>query len=51
MLTDKEAEQATRELMEAVFAECVKYAQKDGLPIRNVLRTIGNALITIANRY
>ena len=50
MLTDKQSEQATKEMINNIMAECIKYAQKDGIPLSRVLRMVGNGLIQLADK-
>lgn len=50
MLTDQQSERATKEMINNIMAECIKYAQKDGIPLSRVLRVVGNGLIQLADK-
>ena len=50
MLTDKQSERATKEMINNIMAECIKYAQKDGIPLSRVLRMVGDGLIQLADK-
>lgn len=50
MMTDPEAKEETERLMADIVNSCIAYANKDGLQVSYVLRTVGNGLIMLADR-